>query len=304
MCKKLLTSDSLIQHMKDKGITFIHTSEADAKIFLEKNNYYFKLSSYRKNYDKKLSGINKGKYINLDFRYLQDLSKIDCELRYLILAMCLDIEHALKTILLKDIEDNPDEDGYNIVSLWDPLGDHFKKINKFLNTSYCKELINKYTSNMPIWVLLELLSFGELCNLIEFYNHTYPKRLNFDTKLLFPVRSIRNACAHNNCLIHDVRSENNSKPNSSLLKHIQTITNISKRTRNKKLKNKPLHDLAALLYLYPLIVKSSSMLKKRRKSMYELLVTRINKIKNFYIKNVALIEAYKFILKIFLRNFY
>lgn len=303
MCKKLLNSDSLIQHMKGKGITFICTNEIDAKNFLEENNYYFKLSAYRKNYDKRLLGNNVGTYINLDFGYLQDLSKIDCQLRYLILEMCLDIEHSLKTILLKDITENPNEDGYKIVNLWDPHKEHFNKINRFLNTSYCKELINKYSKNMPVWVLLELLSFGELCKFIEFYNNTYPKRLQFDVKLLFPLRDIRNACAHSNCLIHDVRNENNSTPNHSLLKHVQSIPTISKRTRNKKLKNKPLHDFAALLYLYPIIVKSKSMLKKRRICLYNLLVKRINKTKRFYFTNIALQEAHKFILKILFINF-
>ena len=83
MEKKLLTSDELILHMKEKGITFNIINESNAKIILEQHNYYFKLASYRKNYNKIPTGERIGQYVDLDFAYLKDLSIIDCNLRYL-----------------------------------------------------------------------------------------------------------------------------------------------------------------------------------------------------------------------------
>lgn len=50
--KLLKTSDELISHMKIKGIKFDIAKEEDAKVFLQNNNYYMKLASYRANYDK------------------------------------------------------------------------------------------------------------------------------------------------------------------------------------------------------------------------------------------------------------
>ena len=38
--KQLLSIDELIQHMKNRGITFNEISENDAKQFLQNNNYY------------------------------------------------------------------------------------------------------------------------------------------------------------------------------------------------------------------------------------------------------------------------
>lgn len=113
--KSLLTAEQLIDHMKSKGITFNIIPENDAKTFLQKNNYYMKLASYRENYPKYLTGSKIGQYINLDFAYLRELSTIDMHLRYLIIQMCLDLEHALKVSLIAHIESNPKEDGYELV---------------------------------------------------------------------------------------------------------------------------------------------------------------------------------------------
>ena len=66
--KTKLTIDDQIAHMKKKGITFSYdVSEEDAKYFLQHNNYYIKLASYRNNYNKQ-----NDKYINLDFAYLKE----------------------------------------------------------------------------------------------------------------------------------------------------------------------------------------------------------------------------------------
>lgn len=70
MRKKKLTTKELIRHMKNKGITFYHISEKDANECLRSLNYYYKLASYRKNFQKD----ENGKYINLDFAYLTDLA--------------------------------------------------------------------------------------------------------------------------------------------------------------------------------------------------------------------------------------
>jgi abortive infection bacteriophage resistance protein len=113
--KELLTTTELIEHMKNKGITFNIVSEEDAKSFLQENNYYMKLASYRANYPKYESGSKKGQYVNLDFAYLKELSTIDMHLRYLIMKMCLDIEHALKVSLITHVENNPKEDGYELI---------------------------------------------------------------------------------------------------------------------------------------------------------------------------------------------
>ena len=104
--KKLLSVDQLIEHMKQKGIKFVEMTEDSARDFLSYNNYYMKLASYRCNYEKCLEGKREGQYKNLDFAYLEELSRIDMYLRYLVLQMCLDIEHQIKVMLMDNIEKN------------------------------------------------------------------------------------------------------------------------------------------------------------------------------------------------------
>lgn len=116
MMKKMLSIDELIVHMKDKGIKFNIVPESDAKNFLSYNNYYLKLASYRANYEKcPQTSTRAGQYQNLDFGYLKELSTIDMYLRYIIIKMCLDIEHAIKVKLVTVTTADSNEDGYAIV---------------------------------------------------------------------------------------------------------------------------------------------------------------------------------------------
>ena len=50
--KRKLTTEELITHIKNKGITFNHMTENDAKKCLRTLNYYYKLAAYRKNFKK------------------------------------------------------------------------------------------------------------------------------------------------------------------------------------------------------------------------------------------------------------
>ena len=220
--KILKTSDELITHMKIKGIKFEIVKEEDAKIFLQNNNYYMKLASYRANYDKRKSN---SKYINLDFAYLQELSTIDMHLRYLILQMCLDIEHAVKTRLLKDIEDNSEEDGYDIIRRFVTKYERScRNIQKHKSSEYCRELIEKYYPYFPAWVFVELISFGDLVKLYEYYIERYPGRLK-DSELLYSIRDLRNATAHSNCLINKLQKGTN-KPSVKIIKFVSKVIHI------------------------------------------------------------------------------
>lgn len=298
--KQLLSTSDLIKHMKSKGILFSKVDETSAKHFLEEHNYYFKLSSYRKNYDKFTTGKNIGKYINLEFAYLQELSTIDMYLRYLILELCLDIEHSLKVILLNDIENNPHEDGYNIVKIFNQQNNSIVKVQQHTKNSYAKNLIKKYKNNYPIWVFCELISFGDLCKLCNFYNGLYPNRLKFKTTLLYPIRDIRNGCAHSNCLINDLRSQN-VIPNNEITNWVSRFSTYSKTKRLKMLRNKTIHDVTTLLYMYKEIVKSEHLKRNQFHKLSMLINRRMLKHRCYFINTPAISNAFLFVREILMK---
>ena len=147
--KKKLTIDEQIEDLKKKGVTFEIMCEEDAKKFLRYNNYYFKLKSYAKNYP-----INpkNGKYVNLEFAYLVELSKLDMYLRKIILGMCLDVEHILKTRMLYDVSRNEKEDGYNIVKkyFWAYPNTKIEILQKANSYNFTSDLAEKHSMDI-IW---------------------------------------------------------------------------------------------------------------------------------------------------------
>lgn len=102
--KPKMTSTDLISKLKnEKGVEFNIKSEKEAIDYISKVNNYLRTVSYRKNYRKN----HQGKYINLDFAYLVELSVIDMYIRNIATQMCIDVEHDLKVSLLSDMENNP-----------------------------------------------------------------------------------------------------------------------------------------------------------------------------------------------------
>lgn len=299
--KQLMQPDELIAHMKEKGITFNEMSEQEAKEFLTNNNYYMKLSAYRKNYEKQACGKNKGKYVNLDFAYIKELSTIDMHLRYIIIEMCLDIEHWIKVRLLNEITCNPDEDGYELIKKFLAKDKNFKilkKISLHKSGEYCKDLISKYYPYFPAWVFVELISFGDLVHLCAFYTELYGKPI-FNSKLMNVIRDIRNAAAHSNCLLNKLTEKNdgNKQPHSDITSFIKGITSISKDARQKYLNTQFTYSFITLIYIYnelgPEVVK-----KKRFKQLKEFMENRVLQNKGYFSSEQRIKGFYEFHKKV------
>lgn len=287
--------------MKSKGITFNEVSESDAKVFLQKNNYYMKLAAYRSNYEKCPTGKRTGQYKKLDFGYLKELSIIDMHLRYIIIDMCLDIEHTIKVRLINDITNNPSEDGYDIVRKFIAKDDNLrilKNIRSHKSGEYCKDLIAKYYPYFPVWVFVELISFGDLLYFCSFYEKTYGTQIVNNT-LMNTVRDVRNAAAHSNCLLNKMteKIDPTKQVNSEISNFIKGMSDISKTSRVNNLNYKFTNSFITLLYVYDCLMSEDSK-QRRYKELQEFLNGRVIKNKTYFKSNTKIVGVYNFHKKV------
>ena len=75
--RPMMKISEMVAYLKEKNIKFIECSEVDAEKYLRENNNYFNVTAYKNNFIKYQCGNLKGKFIDLDFAYLKDLSIID-----------------------------------------------------------------------------------------------------------------------------------------------------------------------------------------------------------------------------------
>lgn len=288
-----------IENMKKKGITFSLCSETEAREFLANHNYYFKIKAYSHNFDRYKDPEKNRQYINLDFAHLRDLSTIDARLRKTILGMCMDLEHFLKVRMLNHFN-MVDEDGYEIVRDFFEMQPRLEaEIEQKTNTSTCHNIAVKRHGHWALWNIIELLSFGPF---IDLYSLFYVRNKGFNNHgvdLLYSVKMIRNAAAHNNCLLNQMRAPYSRTINPSYELRNQIIRLSSTRPEHVKdyLKNPTIHDFLALTILYDIIVPEPTRTKGLQE-IWQLFDVRMPRNKNYYLKQQGLLASYRFVKEI------
>ncbi|EGP5538795.1 Abi family protein [Enterococcus durans] len=264
--------EDLISELSMKGIKFNVMSENDAKDILNDLNYYYKLSVYRRNFKRDLTG----KYVNLEFSYLADLASVDMQLRYLLLTATLDIEHAMKTFLITHITENEEVDGYAIVDRFfhSTIGTEYVLNKKTIlekvkhKSHYQRKLYEAHKDAPSAWVLVEIMSFGEFIRFFEFYFKKYPTPkfdLSIMSGLLNAVKRIRNCCAHNNAFLFYMSKNELRHPNSYVVAYAEEAK-IGKAFYSCA----KVHDIIAVLYTHNFFVKGIGSRKYRHKELSDL----------------------------------
>ena len=313
--KPVLSSAQLIQKMKDeKGIAFCIVSEKEAEEYLFNINNFLRTASYRKNYQKYQKGSNEGKYINLDFAYLKELSTIDMHFRMEIIHLCIDIEHDLKVKILQEVEKS-NIDGYSVVREFLAKNEGIvKKIAANCSSPFTCNLIQKYFTieeeiepirnkkvniiskydDCPIWVFLELITFGDLIYFYTFFCEQMEIRPIISKSLLHLVKNLRNGCAHNNCILANLSAETSKTP-PEISRAVSGIK-IAKDQRRKKLTCRPVLEFVTLLYVYDKLV-SKRVKQKGFEKLYKLFTNRMLRNKEYFKDNELIKSTYDFSMK-------
>lgn len=236
-----------------------------------------------------------------------ELSKIDMYFRKIILEMCLDVEHVLKTRMLYDISCNEKEDGYNIVQKYFSAYHNTKMeiIQKANSYNFTSNLAGKYTvdEEYPVWNLVELLSFGKFVELYTLYYQEYNSP-NYSVYLQ-SIKFLRNAAAHSNCLLSSLmrpKGEKKFRKTNQLTNALaKAKKEISEHARVKYMSYPVFHDFVALVFVYNDLLKEAANRNMRNNTMNELVHFfceengRVLKHRDYFAKNQVITEAYKFV---------
>lgn len=314
--RPMMKINELVPYLKKKNIKFEKINEHDAEEYLRNNNNYYNLTSYKHNFLKYPSpaGVYEGLYIDLDFAYLKDMSIIDHRVRLLFFKIIIDIEHYLKIRILNLIENIEEENGYRIVNMYLDKDFNDEKFPKKVHNSIFKKVGNEYYNkifskydidqdkqlkNIPVWEFLEIITFGELINFYEFFSKEY-KLIN-EVKNIFILREIvklRNAVAHNACLLSDLdKKDNIYTPDYKIIKFLKDCR-IGKDTRDNKLSNSRIRQMTYTLYMFDEIVTSNGIKKNIIEDINKLFFGRIIQHKEYYNNNELLKSIYLYFKKI------
>lgn len=306
--KPWLTPKEQVKHLQSKGVKFNLISPVEAETYLSKNSNYFRLRAYRTGFPKVGEGKRKGEYANLDFKMLVDLSIVDMLLRYELLPITLDIEHFSKVMLLNSIEAHG-EDGYGIVSDFICSYDRASSSGEITNTvkdeirraaksPYLSGLASRYPDfAFPAWSFVEVVTFGTFVYFIKFCAGRFDDSAMQDCfYLLQSVKTLRNACAHNNCILNDLVSGTPMhKARFAVTRALGSVPGVSATMRKTKMNNDRMQEIATALYVHHTI--SSDGVRRHRGESLLAFKSRMNRHLDYYEGNCQVRSSFDFLSK-------
>lgn len=193
--KRQINVSQQLEVLKSHQVAFNITSESAAETYLAQNTYFFKLKAF----DKKFGMDDPMHYTHLEFSYLQDLATIDYHLRRLVSQLTSDVEHALKVRFNQLLMRQTLEDGIKVTAAFINSA-RLDKERIFKRSAYTEKIIEKFEAEPPAWLLWETCTMSVTNDFYRFFLG----RIGYEDpvySILDGVRFLRNAAAHNNCLL-------------------------------------------------------------------------------------------------------
>ena len=224
----------------------------------------------------------------------------------------------IKIKILNKIEEIEDENGYRIVNLYlekDFNDEKFPKrvhnsIFKKVGNEYYQKIFSKYDldkntkiENIPIWEFLEIITFGELINFFDFFTKYYILDDNKYIFILREVNKLRNAVAHNSCVLCELDKKDNTHRVDTLVINYLKDCGIGKENRNTKLSNSRIRQITYTLYMFNIIVSSDAVKNNVKHDITKLFYERIILNGKYYNNNGLLKSIYNYFDKIIEKNY-
>lgn len=281
--KPTTTYKQQVEILKSRNLLF--EDERLAEEYLEYANYY-RLRGYyihlqKPNSDEFIDGVS--------FNQIASLHDFDNELRVLLLKLLLDIEISFRTKIAYTIGHNwgpmgyRDENNYSeqdyekCVALIESIDKNLEKSHELFIYTH----IEKYDGQFPIWVAVEVMSFGELSKLYRLLPKELKKEIakcydGLDESLLTNwiqcSAMLRNLCAHNS------RIYARSIPTPIVIKN-DVQKSISKITKGR------FNVFPQTLFSYLLAIKDIS-----RKEIWNCFVDELEKLFDKYEDSIQLVR--------------
>lgn len=133
---------------------------------------------------------------------------------------------------------------------------------------------------------------------LKFYEY-YHKEHNIENKyekLIPSIKSLRNACAHNNCILSQLR-KSDCMPNKQISNFISGIYGISPSVRRLRLKSRVIYEIVCLIYVYKELTPET--IKKHRfRELNSFVNGRMVKNKQYFENQQIIKSSYSFFKKI------
>ncbi len=256
--KPKLAPEKQVAFLRGRGVSFDRMGEGEAMRYLSTESFLFSTYAYRALFPKRVGGPHDGEYANLDFADLVDLERLDRQLREVLLQLTLDVEHLAKTRMLAEVAARPEEDGYAIVREYmaslapAERARREAEISRLRHDEYSGDLQRHYADGMPLWVFLELVSFGTVADVYRFCANRWGDRSMLrEHYLLRSAKGVRNACAHSSAMINGFGATSHAtRPAPDALTTALRDAGFSKRSRSSRMRNPRLQQIASLLLLH------------------------------------------------------
>lgn len=288
-----LTVPQIIEDLKNTGVTFNFMDEQSAMHFLKEHNFYYRLKQYEADFDNR---SKKGKIIGLDFAHLVELSTIDMYFRKILLKMTIDLEHYLKVKLVNDCQSNSADDGFYAAEAFLAKNPSIKLevVSQLSVRRYGDMTLPEKIEDMPVWTLVELLGFHDFISFYIFY-YDYFHLTSENVRHLDSVRRIRNAAAHNDCMLSSLKSVQNFKFDTDIcFDLVASKLPISPTLITSCMKVPVLNDFAVMLFVYNSTISAELIKQNTFKEILDFFDGRMIKNKNYFSDNMLVKNAYNF----------